>query len=74
MELKLLQQIKIDHSNIWMFTWPGFLNLDATAQFLQHKFASIVVDDEHAVFLVWTLVSFEYSHGGCRALGRKQCK
>lgn len=53
---------------------PGFLNLDAAAQFFQHKLPSIVVDDEHAVFLVGSLVSFEYSHGGCRALERKQFK
>lgn len=50
---------------------PGFLNLYAAAQFLQHKFACIVVDDEHAVFLVGTLVSFEHCHGRCRALEGK---
>lgn len=47
---------------------PGFLDLDIAAQFLQHKLPSVVVDDEHTVFLVRTLVSFEYCHGRCRAL------
>lgn len=51
---------------------PGFLNLDAAAQLLQHKFPSIMVDDEHAVLLVRTLVSFENCHGRRRTLEGKQ--
>lgn len=41
---------------------PGFLDLDAAAQLLQHEFPRVVVDDEHAVLLVRPLVSFEYRH------------
>lgn len=33
-----------------------------------------MVDDEHAVLLVWTLVSFEYCHGRRGALEEKQCE
>lgn len=53
---------------------PGFLHLDAAAQFLQHKLPSVVVDDEHAVLLVRTLVSFENCHGRRGALEGKQCE
>lgn len=48
---------------------PGFLDLDAAAQLLQHEFPGVVVDDEHAVLLVRPLVSFEYRHGRRGALG-----
>ena len=47
---------------------PGFLNLDATAEFLQHKLPRVVVDDEDTVLLVGPLVPFEHRHGGGGAL------
>ena len=51
---------------------PGFLDLDAAAQLLQHEFPGVVVDDEHAVLLVRTLVPFEHRHGRRGALEEQQ--
>lgn len=51
---------------------PGFLDLDAAAQLLQHKLSGVVVDDEHTVLLVRPLVSFEYCHGRRGALEGEQ--
>ena len=50
---------------------PGFLDLDATAEFLQHKLPRVVVDDENTVLLIGTFVPFEHRHGRCGALGEK---
>lgn len=51
---------------------PGFLDLDAAAQLLQHKLSGVMVDDEHTVLLVRPLVSFEYCHGRRGALEGEQ--
>lgn len=51
---------------------PGFLDLDAAAQLLQYELPGVMVDDEHAVLLVRTLVSFEHRHGRRRALEGQQ--
>lgn len=50
---------------------PCFLNLDAAAKLLQNKFACVVINDEHAVLLIWPLVSFKYCHWRSGALKEK---
>jgi len=52
---------------------PGFLDLDAAAEFLQHKLPRVVVDDEDTVLLVGPLVPFEHRHGRCGALEETMC-
>lgn len=42
--------------------------MDAAAQLLQDEFPGVMINDEHTVFLVWPLVSFEYGHWRSGAL------
>lgn len=60
------------------FTAPlssGLLDLNAAAELFQHVFASVMVDDEHAVFLVRPLVPLEHRHGwrGARDVWQRNC-
>lgn len=41
---------------------PCLLDLNAAAELLQHVLPSVMVDDEHTVFLIWPLVPFEHRH------------
>lgn len=53
----------------------GLLDLNAAAELFQHVFASVMVDDEHAVFLVRPLVPLEHRHGwrGARDVWQRNC-
>lgn len=64
-----LRWIRANRSSVCcLYLIPRFLDLDAAAQFLQHKLPGVMVDDEHTVLLIRPLVSFKNRHGRRGAL------
>lgn len=47
---------------------PCFLDLNAATELFQHIFPSVMINNEHAVFLIRPFVPLEHSHWWCGSL------